>query len=626
MKRFFTFFLFLSFFISAQTDNPLFVPVNVNQAIENQTRTYNGKPGSRYWINKADYNISVKFDMDKKKLIGIADITYYNESPDSLSEIVFKLYQDLYKKGGARDFPITVTDVHDGIDITSLIADGDTLEMTDERINRSGTTLSVKMEDKIPPSAQSKFHFEWNVTFPVISTVRMGVHTDSSAFIAYWYPQVSVYDDIDGWDMVQYTGMTEAYNDFNNYDVTITANEGYNVWATGMLENPEEVYSSAILEKYNSALNSDTVINIVTAEDLEQNIFAGTKSPEFHFTAKDAPDFAFAIAKNFLWDGSTVVVDSSDNRTAFVDAAYDQNSEDFYDVCEIGAKTMEYFSFEMPAVPYPFVSMTVFNGAGGMEFPMIVNDGTTKSYASAVGLTSHEIAHTYFPFYMGTNERKYAWMDEGWARMLPSAFQEREGKYSPVNSNAISLSRSMARDYDTPPMVLSYNLQWRPYRTASYGRPHAAYTILHQMLGNELFLKAMKEYIHRWNGKHPVPYDFFYTFNEIAGENLNWFWKPWFFEFAVPDLAIEGVVKTDEGYEITIRNSGNLPMPVELDFLFTDESTGNTIQQADIWKEGNKTVKVLYKTEKNIKTVTLNEKNYPDVQKGNNFYDLGTVQ
>ena len=266
-----------------------------------------------------------------------------------------------------------------------------------------------------------------------------------------------------------------------------------------------------------------------------------------------------------------LLVDSTTNRKVFVDAAYKIESEDFYDVADISKKSIQYFSFEMPGVSFPYPCLTAFNGSGGMEFPMMINDGSASTLAGTVGVTSHEIAHTYFPFYMGINERKYAFMDEGWAVMLPFTFQERmvEDNY-PRRRNVGGYQRFAGNETEMPPMIPSILLKGNSYRMAAYSRPGLAYDYLREVLGDELFTKALQEFIKRWNGKHPLPYDMYNTFNEVTGQDLNWYWHAWFFEHGYPDLAIDRVEQQEEKIQVFISKVGSIPIPIKLKIVFED--------------------------------------------------------
>jgi aminopeptidase N len=277
----------------------------------------------------------------------------------------------------------------------------------------------------------------------------------------------------------------------------------------------------------------------------------------------------------------------------------------------------------MPGIPYPYPELTVFNGRGGMESPMMVNDGSSGSRAGTVGVTSHEIAHTYFPFYMGTNERKYAWMDEGWAVMLPFEFQSRsvEGN-DPLKRNVMTYSAVAGREIEMPLMVLSVFLQGNSYRIASYSRSGVAYYMLRQTLGDELFKKALHTYMKRWAGKHPLPYDFFFSFNDATGEDLSWFWKPWFYEFGYPDLAINNVKVDGDVVTVTVIKKGIIPVPVSVSAFANDEDKPEAVisETASVWADGKTSVTLKLKTKKPITKIVLGDDYIPDSDKSNNEY------
>ena len=290
-------------------------------------------------------------------------------------------------------------------------------------------------------------------------------------------------------------------------------------------------------------------------------------------------------------------------------------------MADISKKSIEFFSFEMPAVAYPYPSLTVFNGSGGMEFPMMINDGSTSTLAGTVGVTSHEIAHTYFPFYMGTNERKYAFMDEGWAVMLPYDFQERmaEGN-DPRKRQIYAYQRYAGTERDVPLIVPSVNLIGATYRMYAYARPGAAYEILRDMLGDELFLKGLHTFMERWNGKHPIPYDFFYSFNDGTGKDLNWYWKSWFLDFGYPDLSITKVVIGGTNLSVTVKKDGNIPIPVKLTFIYSDSTETVIYKEASLWSDGKDEIIITEKTTKTIEKIKLGDAHIPDVNHKQNTY------
>ncbi len=626
---FFCSLLFAFINLSAQS---LYMPLNIQKAYKQGTRSYNGKPGPKYWINNnADYRIYVHFDPASRVVSGKEEIRYQNNSPDTLRNFVFRLYQDIYKKGNFRDFIIDKSVINSGVEIKELSVNNSNIDLSKDnhRITRRGTNLILSLPDSLLPQAEAVFNIKWQFVLPNRSQIRMGAYPDSSFFISLWYPQIAVYDDIDGWDKYSYTGNQEFYNDFNNFDVEITVPDSFLVWATGVLQNPEELLQEKYLKRYYEAQQSDSIIHIISAEDYSEGKVCKNKGEHsWHFAAEYVPDFAFAVGYRFLWDGTNLKLDNG-KKNVFISAAYLEKSKDFADVAKIARQTIKYLSDELPGSTYPYPEMTVFNGRGGMEYPMMVNDGSTSKWASTVHLTSHEITHTYFPFYMGTNERKYAWMDEGWAQMLPFALQNRLAPgYDPVSRTCGDYQKVAGTEMEVPMMVSSIVIGgnvFRPtYRNASYNRPAMAYEYLQDLLGEKLFKKALKEYIVRWHGKHPIPYDFFFTFDNVAGEDLGWYWKPWFFEAGYPDLSIKTVETSNKGVSVVIKKLGTIPIPAKVKITYADSLQDSLYQTAKIWENGNNKYTFNFKNgKKSIEKVELGSNRIPDANYENNIWKKG---
>jgi hypothetical protein len=625
---------------SAFSQSSLYMPLDIKRAYDNGTRSYDGSPGPRYWQNSSEYNIKVSIDPASRLLSGSGTIIYHNNSPDTLEELVLRMYQDIHKSISPRDFNLSPDAVTDGITLNSISVGGVPLDRSNSAVvRRQGTNLYLTPPAVVLPHSEVRLEVEWEFTIPKRG-IRMGAYDSTSFMIAYWYPQMSVYDDIDGWDETDYTGLLEFYNDFSNYIVEISVPAGFCVWSTGVLQNPEEVYSPEILARYNFALLSDSVIHIITADDLRGAERRGspmnkTNRLTYHVRAGYVPDFAFALSNHYLWDASSYSSPPGSPSTpgrVLISAAYDPASLDFYEVCSVARSSVEFFSEEFPAVPFPYPRLTVFNGSGGMEFPMMVNDGSSDSRAGMVFVTTHEIAHTYFPFYMGINERKYAWMDEGWATMLPLDLQNRLAPERDSRARIVFRYMNTAGTFrDVPLMTSSDNLgSSGTYGMASYFKPGTAYDILRDMLGKETFDKALREFMHRWHGKHPTPYDFFFTFNSpfVKGEQkgvvsvqvLSWFFKPWFFETGYPDLGIKQVKITGGKVKVIVEKLGTLPVPV---YLMLETADGDSLivrRTAIVWKEGVREVTIQIETGKTIKAVNLGSPHIPDAVPENNIY------
>jgi len=621
MKNLFVLLIILPVF-SLVYDSSLFIPLNIQTAYQNGTRTYDGAPGESYWQNRSEYKIQTQVYPAKRLVTGEEQVVYYNNSPDTLRRIILRLYPNFYLRGNARDWPIDPVSLHEGVDLYDFRIDAKKIDLEDPYgpARQSGTILRIELDKPLDPESSIRVFCKWKFTLPQKSWLRMGAYSDSSLFIGYWYPQIAVYDDINGWDYSQYTGTQEFYNDMSDYDVEITAPGNFLVWGTGLLKNANNIIREPYLSRYQRAFQSDTVIEIVSVNDIgSDSITVSEDKNIWRFQAKNVPDFAFAVCRNHRWDALSIDVNNPEWNRVLVQAVYPKNSTDFHQVAEVSKSIINYLSKEMPGVAYPYPSMTAFNrpGGGGMEFPMMINNGSHTDKARTVSLTGHEIIHSYFPFFMGINEHKYAWMDEGWAVAL---------NYDPLRSivpdakgfvSTILTYLTMAgKEYDLPMMIPSTMLKGSAYRNAAYNRSAVAYQLLRDYLGDTRFRDALKTFMTRWKYKHPIPYDFFFTVNMVAGEDLSWFWDPWFFQRGYPDLAIRSAVNDS----ITIEKSGLLPVPVRLTLIYEDGSEERFSEPMSIWKDGKKYLKFPMNSEKKLIQASLDTEFTPDVKKSNNEY------
>lgn len=622
MKKQLFFFLFFTFFYSINffaQRNSLSISREVQNAIRKQTRSQDGKPGPKYWQNKISYNIEVNFDPELGKVAGKEYVVFKNNSPGTLYDLLLNLYPDLFKKGNARDRQVHLDDLHDGVVIKKISINDEDIQPHGNACGFIGTMLSISLPEPLLTNKEMKLVIEWECLIESKSQIRIGNYGTNTWFIGYWYPQIAVYDDIFGWDDLDYDGLHEFYSPFADFDVKITMPAKQLVWATGIWQNPDKVLNDKYLKRYFKATESEKVVHIVTTKDLDENITQSDLQNTWHFKAENVTDFSFATSDHYLWDGLSFIVDEKNKRQTFVQTAFDKKSRDFFDVAELSKKTIRYLSDSMPGIPFPYPRMTVFNGGGGMEFPMMVNDRSSLGQSATVNLTSHEISHTYFPFYMGINQERFAWMDEGWAQFLPAEFQQQQ-----VNmNNQAALSANVYSYYagtsaEMPMMVPSYFMKGYEYYVDSYYRPELAYRTLQDLLGKELFLRALQEYIHRWNGKYPTPYDFFFTFNDVANEDLSWFWKPWFFEIAYPDLAIKDAKKDNDEWEIIVENKGGLPVSIELTFMYADGSSEKIHESARAWKSQSNIVVLKLQTQKQLVEIILGNDKIPDTDKKDN--------
>lgn len=594
-------------------------PRNFEKSYESGIRTWDGKPGSKYWQNRAEYKIQIALEPKERELEGLEEVTYYNNSPDSLKMIRLKLLHDLYRKGGQRADDIDPKDITEGVELKTISINGEICEKSAQ--NRHDTYLDIKLRKALAPGASLQLSASWEFTMPSSAhATRECVCDPTTFFIPYFYPEIAVYDDLHGWASAPYNGLQEFYHDFSNYDVSITLPKGYQAWATGEWQNPADILQPKFLERWQKAHSSTEVLSIFSTEDLKSGeVFKKSRKNVFHFKASDVPDFVFAASTHYNWDASSVIVDEKTGRRTLVSAAYDSKSNDFKKVARIAADGIKLMSTWLPGYPFPYPSLTVFNGNDGMEYPMMINDASVSD-DFVTNLTVHESAHTYFPFMMGINEQYYAWMDEGWANFFDHFLGD-----SLQNKQSNIGSWGFGNDWEVPPMVPSRALDGHSYSFAAYTRPQLAYTQLLDLLGYEKFHQCMTSYIDRWKGKHPGPYEFFNTFNDVSGQNLDWFWEPWFFEFGYPDLKVSAA-KMDEmsggaQYVVYVERKGAIPVPVQLEIEFKDGTKQRIHKSAEVWKNPDQRVfKVELENGKVPVKLALGGKTIPDAKPKDNFW------
>ena len=600
----------------------LYIPRNIQEAYQMNTRSMDGKPGPKYWQNRADYSINIEFDPVTRILRGKETITYYNNSPDTLKELILHLFPNYFKKGNARDEPIDYRDESDGVTIEQMTVNNDDVDISPESksLKYGHTNLKLLLKAPLSPGKSLVLSVLWQYTINRNSHNRTGSVDSSSFFIAYFFPRIAVYDDIHGWDDSRYTGTAEFYNDFGFFEVSIAVPRNFVVWATGSLQNPGEVLSPKYLQRFKSALYSDDIVHIInSAECTQKKITVPHVTNTWKFKADNVCDFAFATSNHYLWDAVSLVVDKTTGRRVFIDAAYSKDSRDFQQVAEIARQSIEFMSFEFPGHPYPYPNETIFQGLADMEYPMMVNDRTRIDIADTMKLTFHEIFHSYFPFFMGFNETKYAWMDEGLTSMGDTLFMDYQKKprYTFIYFGYL-YKNQIGHDLDIPIFARSDILKSPVYYNNAYSKSATFFLILRDFLGADLFKKTLLEFMNFWNGKHPSPYDLFYFFQEVSGQDIEWLIKPWFFEYGYVDLAIKKVSQHEGQYRIVIERKGRYPAPIHLKILYADGSVEIIHKKASVWKEGNTIYTITQPVSKMIQSVELPEKGYLDADVTNN--------
>ena len=610
--------------IAAQQTSPLPAPRNLKQAVAAGTRTLTGAPGPRYWQNHARYDINLVVNPPAPTVTGAEEIVYHNNSPDTLHHLGFKLINNIHKPGTARSRGAPPDFLTDGVQIDSFAVNGaaapfpaGAMVFTSPRVNLPAPLL---------PGDSVHLAVRWHYDLAK-GGGREGIIDSTTFYLAYFYPEVAVYDDYQGWDDIEFNGRQEFYTDFNDYDLKVQAPAGYVVWATGELENPDKLLQPEPLAHYRASLTADTVIHIATrAQMLARQVTRADSTQVWHFTATDIPDVALGLSDHYDWDGTSVVVDDRAHRRVSVQSAYNQGTQDYPHMAEWVRHALDYFSHQWPGVPYPYPKMTAFQGYADMEYPMMINDAAEPDTATSRFIADHEIAHTYMPFYMGIDQTRWGFMDEGWA----TTFEYFINRADMGAAWADSLFRtfrvsgwihdpSPAEDVPiiTPEDVLGASVS---YAHNAYGKAALGYLALHDLLGDALFQRALHAYMATWHGKHPSPWDFFYSFNGASGRDLNWFWKAWYFEPSYIDLALLEPRHAAGGYTLTVRNVGGMPAPFDVVLTFADGSTRRMHQTPAVWEKNLETATVQLKTGKTLRSAKLEGGIWMDAAEGDNAW------
>lgn len=598
------------------------MPRDIRAAYEKGTRSYDGNPGKAYWQNETDYAIDARFDPRSRLVTGSETVRYRNNGPDTLRTIVIQLPLDMYKAGMSRLAQLAPETLTDGMIIRSLAIDGVEYSVADtsRSIIRGGAILRVRLQRRIPPRDSATIRMSWETRIPAGTNIRMGMYDSTTFFVGYWYPKIAVCDDINGWDLSSYDGENEFYHEYGTMDVSLTLPHGFLVWSTGELQNAREVFDTRIARRLEEAQRGDSVVHVVAVPDLDgAKIFrARSGDVTWKYRCGRVPDFAFGTSDHYVWDAASARM--KDGRRVALHAAYNPASASFKTVAEETRQTVLFLSDEMPGFPFPYPQMTVFHGDEGMEYPMIVNDGDFRDRTTQVYVHTHEISHTYFPFFVGIDQRKYAWMEESWAYFLPVNLQERLSGMNHFVRAARTYERFSGKEFDYPLMVPTSASTGSPRQILVYFKGALAYRILEDYLGRDAFLHAMGEYIRAWAGKHPLPYDFFYTFDRATGKDLSWLWKSWFFESGYPDIGIADAKIANGVVRLRIRKFGSMPVPIRLTITPENGKPSVVMRSVGMWADGAEEVLVEEKVDGPVRSIELGGDFIPDGDASNNSW------
>jgi hypothetical protein len=606
-------------------------------------RAADGAPGPKYFQNRADYALSARLNDVTNEITGSEILTYTNNSPQALGFLWMNLEQNLFKldSRGTAIVPLTgsrnwgrgqVFDAGDHIKSVKLLNDKGAA--TELKFIISDTRMQVFLPKEVMPNGgKIRLKIEYSFIEPNYGSDRTGILDTKNGKIfqiAQWYPRMCVYDDVMGWNTVPYTGPGEFYLEYGDFDLSITAPANHIVVASGELLNPQEVYTPEQLKRWTQAAQSEKTVVIRSADEVNnpKSRPAGKKELTWHFRIKNARDASWASSASFIIDAAKMDLPSGKKSIAISAYPVESDGADAWGrSTEYVKKSIEYNSAQWFEFPYP-AATAVAGIVGGMEYPGIVFCGSTAKKGSLWGVNDHEFGHTWFPMIVGSNERLYGWMDEGFNTFIntlsTAAFNngeyERKGSMDMHRAGAVFTNPKLETMMSQPA-----NLKERNTGLLLYSKPGAGLTLLReQILGPERFDFAFRTYIKRWAFKHPTPDDFFRTMENASGESLQWFWRGWFVNNWRLDVAVREVkyVKDDpaQGALITIDNLEKMAMPVILEIKTVSGKTDRIKLPVEIW-ERNTTWTFRYPSTEAIASVTYDpDKVLPDYNPDNNVW------
>ena len=603
------------------------------KAVAQGTRLRTGAPGPKYWQQWAEYQLQAELNPVSKRLTGQGAIKYYNRSPDTLRSVYVHLLHNLFNPDSRQntDVPWSV----EGIELSRVSAQGTEIRAGGEEgpgYRVDGTVMEIRLPRPLAPGGTADLEMAWRLRVPPDGAPRGG-QDGEVFFISYWYPQMAVYDDINGWQIDQYLGNAEFYMGYGNYDVALTVPEGWLVTSTGELLNPDDVLSAQTRARLDSAGRSSEVVRVVTERDRSP----GTSTARgkdgkltWRFRAENVRDVAWGTSSRYLWDAVRAESGDTDQDgspdSAMVGAFYrpEQRGSHWDESARYGRHSVEFLSRYLS--PYPYPHMTAVDGptsCGGMEYPMMTCIGGVWDTLGMYEVTNHEIGHMWFPMIVGSDEKRFAWMDEGLTQFNQSQAMadffdgfddEARNRQGYLNLAQSGGEVELMRHGDRYPNYGSYGV-------ASYYKPATVLVALRGVLGKETFNKAFTEYGRRWQYKHPSPYDLFNTFEDVSGRDLSWFWRTWFFETWKLDQAIDTVTSVGDSLEVVVTNRGRAPMPVHLLVTRADGRADSLTVPATVWLDGTKRTTIRVARGSGIKSIEIDAaRDFPDLDRGNQVW------
>lgn len=639
-----------------------------------EQRSASGAPGPKYWQQKVDYVIRAELDTVAHKVSGVERVTYHNNSPDKLSYLWFQLDQNiddpaisrtiigapaLPKKMSPQARAFLAPEPFDGghklARVQVQVGTGKLAKLVNADYVVNGTQLKVPLPKPISTGETAVVEIAWSFLVPEQSRNGRGVREqvkDGWLYeIAQWFPRAAVYDDVNGWQTDQFLGQGEFYLEFGDYDVSITVPRTHIVDASGELQNPLQVLTATQRERLARAKAGDTPVFIITKDEANTPAArpAGTGPLTWRFVAKNVRDFAWVSSKAYVWDAMGYSYGPGKPRI-LLQSLYPREAMPLWDKVSTKAIAQTMTTYGRMAFEYPYPKASNIHGpVFGMEYPMIAFCGarpapdgtyTPQLEYALVGVTIHEVGHNWFPMIVASDERKWTWMDEGvnsfleyYAELDWDAKWPQRGLRGPAKNIV-----NYMKDPDQVPLMTESDVIHRQFGNNGYSKPATGLVMLRErIVGPALFDQAFREYSQKWMFKKPQPTDFFRTIEEGAGEQLNFFWRGWFYSTYANDQGISGVetqsadslignASRGRNYvRLTIENKGGLVLPVELDVTFTDGTKKRIKLPVDIWRRNEQKFEYGFFSDKDVAEIVVDpDEAYADINRENNSWKKPT--
>ena len=579
---------------------PLFESTEFIAARQAGTRTNSGVPGAAYWQQRARYALQARINPRSKRLYGAGTIRYTNQASAALPVLYVHLNANLFEPEAKRNADATSLG---GIRLTKFTADGTPVDSIANRkkpgYSISGTVLELRLAAPLQPGAAIELAFDWNLRISPEGGPRGG-QDNEVWMLTYWYPQMAVYDDINGWQIDQYLGRGEFYMGYADYEYAVTVPAGWLVQGTGTLQNAEATLTAPVRARLALAALSDTVVHVVTADGRgvgKATVTSPDSTLTWKFAAQNVRDVAFGGSPFYVWDAAAVRVGDADGDgtldRSLAQALYRPAAVRWFwgGAARFTQHAVGIFSKEL--WPYPYAHMTALegpSGCSGMEYPMLTCIGDRADSVRTYTIFAHEIAHMWFPMQVGSDEKRSAWQDEGVAQYLQGIaladWSNGPGDFNATRDDYLRYSRFIAEE-----PILTFADKFKglgSYTIASYLKPVAVFMALRGIIGEDRFAEALREYGLAWRGKHPQPEDFFYAMERVAEKDLRFFWRPWFEETGKLELAIDTVIVIGDSAEIRLERGGGIVMPIPVQVTRANGSTELITVGESVWSDGRK--------------------------------------